>query len=292
VIVECPGCKGRYDVTGRAPGTRARCRCGTTFALAAPSRPTLLACPGCGAGVSPTGNRCEFCRAELLVRVCPRCFAHMFHGHRHCPGCGVAAAGPARVQPDGEPSARRCPRCPTLGSEPMVANLVGDVLVDECRGCHGIWLDAAAVDRLVRERQEKSVGAVRAHLAPPEGLATESPPPAIAAPARAYLPCPDCGALMNRSNFARSSGVMLDVCRDHGTWFDRDELRRVIDFVLGGGLEKSARKELAQVQAEVRRARAEATNLRNQGGPVDVGQSDGGIELGAGALSLIGWLLG
>ena len=33
MIVECPGCHSRYDVTGRPPGTRARCRCGSVFLL-------------------------------------------------------------------------------------------------------------------------------------------------------------------------------------------------------------------------------------------------------------------
>jgi Zn-finger nucleic acid-binding protein len=33
------------------------------------------------------------------------------------------------------------------------------------------------------------------------------------------------------------SGVILDVCRDHGTWLDSDELERVVGFILSGALE-------------------------------------------------------
>ena len=36
MIVECSGCHLRYDVTGRPPGTQARCRCGTVFVLPPP----------------------------------------------------------------------------------------------------------------------------------------------------------------------------------------------------------------------------------------------------------------
>ena len=43
-----------------------------------------------------------------------------------------------------------------------------------------------------------------------------------------YIPCPICHELMNRVNFANFSGVIVDVCREHGTWFDRDELRRAL----------------------------------------------------------------
>jgi hypothetical protein len=32
---------------------------------------------------------------------------------------------------------------------------------------------------------------------------------------------------MNRVNFAEYSGVVVDVCREHGTWFDADERQRI-----------------------------------------------------------------
>ena len=66
-----------------------------------------------------------------------------------------------------------------------------------------------------------------------------------------YVACPDCGKIMNRQNFGKRSGVIIDVCRGHGTWFDADELSRVIAFVEGGGLEASLRKDADQRAAEV-----------------------------------------
>jgi len=35
---------------------------------------------------------------------------------------------------------------------------------------------------------------------------------------------------MNRINFGRTSGVIVDVCKKHGTWFDGGELTQVIAF--------------------------------------------------------------
>ena len=35
---------------------------------------------------------------------------------------------------------------------------------------------------------------------------------------------------MNRVNLARCSGVIVDICRAHGTWFDREELSRIVEF--------------------------------------------------------------
>ncbi len=46
--------------------------------------------------------------------------------------------------------------------------------------------------------------------------------------------------------------MVLDVCKDHGLWFDRDELRQVLAFIEGGGLEKS---HLMQAQEEEERRR-------------------------------------
>ena len=40
---------------------------------------------------------------------------------------------------------------------------------------------------------------------------------------------------MQRSNFRRSSGVILDVCRKHGTWLDADEIEQIAGFILSGG---------------------------------------------------------
>jgi Zn-finger nucleic acid-binding protein len=50
--------------------------------------------------------------------------------------------------------------------------------------------------------------------------------------------CPLCQAVMQRSAFGKTSGILVDVCAAHGTWFDRGELEQVIDFVRAGGLER------------------------------------------------------
>jgi hypothetical protein len=56
---------------------------------------------------------------------------------------------------------------------------------------------------------------------------------------------------MNRSNFARVSGVVLDVCRAHGAWFDRGELGAIRRFLRSGGLQRYDRRR--RLDAELRR---------------------------------------
>jgi Zn-finger nucleic acid-binding protein len=57
---------------------------------------------------------------------------------------------------------------------------------------------------------------------------------------------------LNRINFARCSGVIVDICKGHGSWFDCDELSRIIKFIRGGGLEVSRAREKAQIEEERR----------------------------------------
>src|SRR4029077_3449352 len=69
--------------------------------------------------------------------------------------------------------------------------------------------------------------------------------------------CPQCGELMNRYNFGHTSGVIIDKCADHGVWFDRDELCRVVDFIQQGGLELSRQQEAIESTEKAREAQAQ-----------------------------------
>jgi Zn-finger nucleic acid-binding protein len=66
-----------------------------------------------------------------------------------------------------------------------------------------------------------------------------------------YLKCPACGDLMNRTNYAHESGVIINTCRKHGVWFDHDGLRRVIEFIRNGGLQRARSREAEDAEREV-----------------------------------------
>ncbi len=42
----------------------------------------------------------------------------------------------------------------------------------------------------------------------------------------------------------------MDICKGHGTWFDRDELSRILEFIRGGGLEESRNREKEDIKEE------------------------------------------
>ena len=139
---------------------------------------------------------------------------------------------------------------------------VGEVDLLECAGCDGTWIEAAAFDTLCTQREQL---AAVAHKAAP----LKATPPAAAAgtqPVR-YRPCPQCGKMMNRQNFGRLSGTIVDTCSGHGTFLDRGELHQVVKFILEGGFSRMRQAELDRLKEETRRLRELELHLsRSRGG--------------------------
>lgn len=128
-----------------------------------------------------------------------------------------------------------CPRCASR----LVDQAYHDVVCPTCLACGGIFVprdvllrlgdDDAAPLRLAFPRREVVAGTQ---------------------PVR-YLPCIVCKKLMNRTIFAHVSGVLVDVCKNDGAWFDGGEIGKTIAFIEAGGLgrgkafEKSRAAEMA-----------------------------------------------
>lgn len=200
-----------------------------------------LNCPMCGAATSTNEPNCKYCEARLATIACAACFGMMFLGSKHCPRCGA----PAALRQTAELPKRNCPRC----RKEMPAVSIGSTTVRECEQCFGLWIDVPSFERICADREQQAAVL---------GAASPVPRGEVGDNAKIhYSPCPECGQLMNRINFARCSGVILDICKGHGTWFDRDELSRIVEFIRAGGLEAARAKEKAQIEEERRQLRQE-----------------------------------
>ena len=91
-----------------------------------------------------------------------------------------------------------------------------------------------------------------------------------------YVHCPTCKNVMNRKLSASGAGVVVDVCKAHGTFFDAGELPAIIAFVQSGGMARSRQK--AQHEARERDERAKSSQSNSSSG------SDFGISDAAGAV--------
>lgn len=223
---------------------------------------TVLHCPACGAPTAPEDTVCRYCEAPLATVACPKCFGLAFKGAKNCPHCGAALAESAAAK-DGQP----CPGC----KRPMGLQELGGYKLEICSGCASVWIDRATFEAFCQDQEKQAV-------------VVEALPKVEAAPAnplnQGYRPCPDCKKLMNRVNFAQISGVILDACRDHGTFFDPDELRRLVAFLKGGGMDRARARQMDALKAEQQRLQA-STQAAGGGGLQDgPGGWSGGSGLG------------
>jgi Zn-finger nucleic acid-binding protein len=124
------------------------------------------------------------------------------------------------------------------------------LLVHQCGACRGAFVDLDNLRRLEELEAPAGSVAVAPSRAPKGGK--------HAAPV-VYIRCPGCAEVMNRVQFGRFSGIVVDVCREHGTFFDADEIERARTFIATGGLEL-AKKRLADEAAE--REREERSGRR------------------------------
>jgi Zn-finger nucleic acid-binding protein/RNA polymerase subunit RPABC4/transcription elongation factor Spt4 len=193
-----------------------------------------LHCPNCGAAVDPDAGRCPYCKARLATVSCPSCFALMFDGAAFCPACGARAA---RLE-TGEP-AGRCPAC--RGNLQLVA--LNQVSLLECASCDGVWVDAGDFERICVNNEAQA--AVVHRFSERTAVPTER--------SVRYRPCVRCAKMMNRINFGRLSGTVVDVCRGHGTFLDAGELHQIVAFIRAGGLERARERQLAELKEEERR---------------------------------------
>lgn len=231
------------------------------------SQPEALNCPNCGAAVFSDKSKCEFCGSRLKTVGCVSCLGMMFLGSKFCGHCGAAACH-AELLSDENPG--ECPRCRVK----LQALRIGKVNIRECERCGGFWSDGSTFETICsnKEHQASVLGFSNSYVHSDPSQSTIS-----------YVPCPDCKQLMNRSNFARSSGVIVDMCRQHGVWFDAGELPKIIDFIDNGGLDRAREKEKIALKDERSRLRDEERRLAmmarrsGSGGKFDENDGEWGI---------------
>jgi Zn-finger nucleic acid-binding protein len=258
--LRCKACEKEVDLTGMFPGARVVCVCGAETVVpghtpgsspgpyagaaagksvayrtaeAPPVEAAMMKCPFCGGPCASDVRTCPHCNVELASVRCPHCFTLHFTGSRFCARCGKEL----ELEPLLDATDAPCPRC----DKPL--SIFGGTLPDElektlplheCTGCGGVFVSQKTLDAIVAR---ESPGPK-----PPTHDRVSVPAVRHADTVR-YVKCPLCHVLMNRVNFGKRSGVIVDVCKAHGVWFDKGELTDAIEFVARGGLEEAKRRD-------------------------------------------------
>ena len=110
----------------------------------------------------------------------------------------------------------RCPRC----RKRLVTAKIHDVDLSGCVGCGGIWIGNASARKVLAKPE-----AIFAEMATRAGNNATSR--ATHAEERT---CPECPAILDK---VTTHGIELDVCTDHGTWFDAFELAQLVRILRG-----------------------------------------------------------
>lgn len=133
-----------------------------------------------------------------------------------------------------------CPRCLRL----LESYRAGAFLVDACTACGGLFIDNRATQELVRAF-DRDLVAIATMLGMGKG---ETLPPGVIEGA---LACPKCTGQLARVDIP-SVQLAIDVCAEHGTWFDANELPKVARAYKrrrGGAVADMADDDLAKVLA-------------------------------------------
>ena len=282
-LIACPTCHAQYDV-GLVILDRFDCRCGTSLANE-PPKPAdaeIHRCGSCGAQVAAEAPTCEYCGSAIvrdpgaLSLICPECYSRNADAARFCASCGVAFR-PEPIPAEGHEWP--CPDCGAL----MPPTQVAGVALNECRSCRGLWVPGDHFDRLVTRA---------ADLRTSGDPAAPAPRVSGANPSRQrvrYRKCPECEAFMHRRNYRKSSGVIVDECREHGTWLDADELEQIAGFILGGGETSPTftieERRCAEATAAAAVARARVTREMGPGGFASSHSS--GLDLAEGLVGVL-----
>ncbi len=173
--------------------------------------------------------RCKSCSAPLLPNkaVCSYCgyvndidFANQ---HFHT------------TQKPQEP--RICCQCQIPMESINVGSANSAFYIERCSTCQALFFDPGELDEYIH-RHVREVFAI--DFKGLQNLQQQNRLGAII-----YRKCPVCQGMMNRVNFGRTSGIIVDQCIDHGLYLDAGELQRILAWVRKGGrlAEEKSRSE-------------------------------------------------
>lgn len=119
-----------------------------------------------------------------------------------------------------EPVTLTCPHCrASLSHEDDWPDVVA-----ACKSCGGVWLDNSATRSLLENADPAMVELSRS---------VSDSAPAPSADTGAHRPCAKCSHPMVMTAIS-GTDVQVDLCSEHGTWFDRNELEHLAQALSAG----------------------------------------------------------
>ncbi len=164
---------------------------------------------------------------------CGHCSKDYNSKFKYCPFCGEQAAEESSL------TDLQCPHCNVIMDKVMEI----ESIIDHCPECGGVWCEGHELEEITRERDVFLRDDISRKFIKkrPENVVK-------------YIKCPICNQEMNRMNFGKISGIIVDVCSDHGIWLDSGELEEIRAFIANGGIDKAQNKEILENRVAIEEA--------------------------------------
>jgi len=133
-------------------------------------------------------------------------------------------------------SMRTCPDCLTY-LESMDIGKNTRFIIEKCERCFGLFFDNHELEKLLEESVSPSywIDHHKLHSLLQHPLHQDK---------ILYRKCPECSNIMQRKNYMNRSGVIMDVCAEHGLWLDAGELKQIQEWMALGGKSNVLKDEL------------------------------------------------
>ncbi len=158
--------------------------------------------------------------------TCTHCNAPLPKDSIICAYCGARNdidLGGGKKRLDLRPHEKRtCPVCDIA----LITVDIGVKLplyVDHCESCFGLFFDNEELETLIKAK-------VQPHSNVNYKKLRELNDNPRYVDIVTYRHCPVCDTVMNRTNYAKRSGVIMDVCKEHGIWLDPSELTQILEW--------------------------------------------------------------
>jgi len=103
-----------------------------------------------------------------------------------------------------------CPKCKSSMNEHSVDTLSGNVVIDRCESCSGLWFDHGELDILKDDWMSEFLDPGDPKIGEKFNKQTDAH-------------CPRCNSLMVSVNDSKQSHIVYEVCAEHGIFMDAGE---------------------------------------------------------------------
>jgi Zn-finger nucleic acid-binding protein len=179
-------------------------------------------CTNCGAPLNSKTTICRYCQTVNDVDL----------------------RRPIIIAPSEHQENRICPRCScTLLTIDISGS--GTFHIERCEQCFGIFFDSGELEGFLNTARVSDSATTDYHRITAlvnENFHRDYPV--------TYIKCPVCQQCMNRVNYGRKSGVIINKCTTHGVWLDSGVLHHIVNWIKAGGPELEREHKTRQLEQD------------------------------------------